>query len=112
MRFKSFFLEKNLNWGLELELELELGRLGDLYTGLVAQTLAPKKHFSSFVFFQLYFNKRYAEVAINDFVMHLIKLFRNDLEDKDADGRKNNETKTYGSEKRYCLRKCFHLFKK
>ena len=26
--------------------------------------------------------------------MHLIKLFRNNLEDKDADGRKNNETKT------------------
>ena len=27
-----------------------LGSLGDWYTGLDAQTLAPKKHFSSFLF--------------------------------------------------------------
>ena len=32
---------------------------------------APKKHFSSF-FFQLDFNKKYLEVAINDLTLHLI----------------------------------------
>ena len=47
------------------------GRLGDRYTGLCAQTLASKKSFSSFLF-QLYFNKKQVEVAINDFTMHLI----------------------------------------
>ena len=40
------------------------GSLGNRYTGLGAQTLAPKKQFSSFPF--LYFNKEYVEVAIND----------------------------------------------
>ena len=41
------------------------------------QTLPPKKQFSIF-FFQLYFNKKYDEVAINDLTMHLIisKRFR------------------------------------
>ena len=47
------------------------GCLGDRYTGLGAQTLAHKKQFSSFLF-QLYFNKKYVKVAINDFTMHLI----------------------------------------
>ena len=46
------------------------GRLGDRCTGFGAQILAPK-NFSS-LFFQLYFNKKYVEVAINDFTMHLI----------------------------------------
>ena len=40
-----------------------LGRLG-------AQTLAHKEHFSLF-FLQLYFSKKYVEVAINDFAMYL-----------------------------------------
>ena len=41
------------------------------YTGLGAQTLAHKKHFSSFLF-QFYFNKSYVEGAIIDFTMQLI----------------------------------------
>ena len=40
-----------------------LGRLGDRYT---------KKRFSSFLFLQSYFNKKYVEVALNDFTMRLI----------------------------------------
>ena len=40
-------------------------------------------------FFQLYFNKKYVEVAINDFIMHLISWY----------------------ERRNCLRKCFPLSK-
>ena len=47
------------------------GRLGDRHTGLDAITLAPKKHFPRFLF-QLYFNKKYVEVGINGFTMHLI----------------------------------------
>ena len=47
------------------------GCFGDRYTGLSAQTLAPKKGYSSFLF-QLCFNKKQVEVAINDFTMHLI----------------------------------------
>ena len=47
------------------------GHLGDWYTGLGTQTLAPKTHFSSF-FFLLYSNKKYVEVVINDITKHLI----------------------------------------
>ena len=47
------------------------GCLGDQYTSFGAHTLAPNKHFSSFLF-QLYFNKKYFEVVINAFTMHLI----------------------------------------
>ena len=42
----------------------------------------PKITFQVF-FIQLYFNKKYVEVAINDFTMHLI--FWNDLEYRIAD---------------------------
>ena len=45
------------------------GHLGDRYTGLGAQTLAPKKTFYVF-YVQLYFNK-YIEVVINNFLMQL-----------------------------------------
>ena len=38
--------------------------------GLGAQTLAPKRHFSTF--FSVIFQQKYVEVAINDFTMHLI----------------------------------------
>ena len=47
------------------------GRLRDRYTGLGAQTLARKKTLQVF-FFQLYFIKKYIDVAINDFTKHLI----------------------------------------
>ena len=47
------------------------GCLGDWYTGLGTQTLAPKKHYQDF-FVQLYFNKKYVEVAINYFTVHVI----------------------------------------
>ena len=45
--------------------------LREWYKGLGDQNLAPKKLFK-FTFFQLYFNKKYVEVANNDFTMHLI----------------------------------------
>ena len=48
------------------------GRLEDRYTDLDSQTLAFKNQFSSVIFFQLYFNKKYIEMAINDFAMLLI----------------------------------------
>ena len=48
------------------------GRLEDRYTDLDSQTLAFKNQFSSVIFFQLYFNKKYIEMAINDFTMLLI----------------------------------------
>ena len=47
------------------------GCLGDQYTGLGAQTLIPKYHFSSFVL-SVVFQQKYIEVAINDLTMHLI----------------------------------------
>ena len=49
------------------------GHLGDQFTSLGTQNLAPKKHLLSF-FFQLYLNKKYVDVAINSFTMHLITL--------------------------------------
>ena len=44
------------------------GRLGDWYTSLGTKK-APVS-----LFFQFYFNKKYVEVAINDFTVHLIIL--------------------------------------
>ena len=47
------------------------GCLRDHCTGLgVCKLWHPKKSFQVF-FFQLYFNKKYLEVVINDFTMHL-----------------------------------------
>ena len=48
------------------------GRLGDRYTDLGAQTLAPKKPFLIFSFSSCISTKKYVEVAISDFTMHLI----------------------------------------
>ena len=45
------------------------GHLVGQYTGLDIQILAPKKHFSSFLF-SVVFNKKYADVAVNDFTMN------------------------------------------
>ena len=83
------------------------GRLGDWYIGLGAPTLVAKKHFSRFLF-QLYFNKKYVEVAINDFTMHLIisKLLRRQ---KFRQKRKIMRRGTI--ERGNCLQKCFHLLK-
>ena len=46
-----------------------MNRLGDRYTGLGTQTLAPEKRFK---FSQFFFYKKYFEVAITDFTMYLI----------------------------------------
>ena len=48
------------------------GRLGDRYTGLGAQTLAPKKHVLGFLFSVVFYLKKYVEVVLSDFTMHLI----------------------------------------
>ena len=81
--------------------------LRDHYTSLNAQTLGPKKHFS--IFFQLYFNKKYVEIAISDFTVNPIisKWLRTKMQTEE----KNNETRQGRSERRNCLRKCFHSFK-
>ena len=44
------------------------------YTGLGAKTLVPKKHASSFLFsVEVTISRRkYVEVAVNDFTMHLV----------------------------------------
>ena len=47
------------------------GRLGDRYTSLGVQNLTPENTFQIFLF-QLYFNKKYVEAAINDLKMHLV----------------------------------------
>ena len=66
-----------------------------LFRTLVYQFGCPnsgaQKHFSSF-FFQLYFNKKYIEVAVNDFTMHLINLKWRRIQKKYTE-EKNNETK-------------------
>ena len=46
------------------------GHLGDQSNSLGAQ----KNAFQALFFFQLYFNKEYVQVVINDFTMHLIIL--------------------------------------
>ena len=83
-------------------------RFGDRYTRLGDQTLAPKNSYQVF-FFQLYFNKKRVKVAINDFTMHLniLKwLRRQNCKQK----KKNNEVVKGWSERRNCLRNCFHSF--
>ena len=47
------------------------GCLGDWYNSLGTQILGPKKHFSSFLFL-VAFQKKHADVAINNFTKHLI----------------------------------------
>ena len=67
------------------------GRLEDRYTGLGGKTLVAKWNF---FFFQLYYNKNYVEVAINDFTMPL----------KNADRRENNETKRSKRKKKLSMK--------
>ena len=83
------------------------GLFGDRYTGLRAQILVPKNNFKVF-FFQLYFNKKYVEVAINDFTMHLTVLKR--LRIQKCRHKKKTMRQRSRSEKRNCQRKCFHSF--
>ena len=68
------------------------GCLRDQCTGLgVCKLWHPKKSFQGF-FFQLCFNKKYLEVVINDFTMHLsiLKWLR---KQKIQTEEKNNKTK-------------------
>ena len=83
------------------------GRLGDRYTSLGAQALAPKKVFQVF-FFSYISTKKYVEVAINDFTMHLIisKWFR-----IQKCRQKRKEMRPRGrKERRNCQRTCFYSF--
>ena len=61
------------------------GHLGDQYTGLVAQTLAPKKLFSSILFSVVFQQKECIELVTDDFRVQLIIL--NGLEYINADRR-------------------------
>ena len=74
---------------------------------LGTQTLTPKKTLQVF-FFQLYFNKKCVEVAINDLTMHLIisKCLRN----KNVDRREGEWDKKRLKQMRNCLGKCAHSF--
>ena len=49
------------------------GHLRDQYSHLAPKFWYQKKNFQV-LFFQLHFNKKYNEVTINDFIMHLIIL--------------------------------------
>ena len=77
-----------------------LGHLTDQCTFLGTQTWCPKNTFNVF-FFQLYFNKKYMEVAVSDFKMHIIiskRLRRQQLEEK------NNETKRLMQKKKLFMK--------
>ena len=68
---------------------------------------APKNTFRVF-FFQLYFNKKYFKIEINDLTMHLLisKWLR-----KQKSRQKRKTMRQRGrSERRNCQRKCFHSF--
>ena len=77
------------------------GRLGDRYTGLGAQTLAPKKHVLGFLFSVVFYLKKYVEVVLSDFTMHLIisKWLRRQKWGQKREKMKSKETV------------CFHSFK-
>ena len=73
-------------------------RLGDRYTGLGTQDLASQNQFSSFL--------PPVEVAINDFTMHLI-VSKWLIMQKRRQKRKTMRERGL-SERRNCLKKCFH----
>ena len=91
------------------------GCLGDRNTGLAAQTLEPKKFFSSFSFFSCISTKN----ALNQLFIsiHLVisknpsSYFETDQQTKMLTEEQNNGTKRRRSEKRNGLRKSFHSFK-
>ena len=84
------------------------GQWRNRFTDLNAQTLTLRKHFSSFS--SVVFQRKYVEVAINNFTMHLIisKWLRNQ---KFRQTRKIMRQRGR-SKRRNCQRKCFHSFNK
>ena len=60
-------------------------------------------------FFQLHFMKKYVDVAINDFTKHLI--ISKWLRKTKLQTEGKNKKKKRPTEKRNCLKKCFHSFK-
>ena len=78
------------------------------YFGTPVYRFGRPKNTVQVFFFQLYCNKKYVEVAINDFTMHLIipKCFRIR---KYRQQRKTIRQRGR-SERRNCQRKCFHSF--
>ena len=62
-----------------------------------------------FLFFQLYFNKKYVELAINDFTMHLI--ISKWLRRKKYRQKRKRMRQRLRRKRRNCLRKCFYLLK-
>ena len=85
--------------------------LGDQYTSLGTKLWHPKNTFQV-CFFPLYFIKKYADVAINDFTKHLLKeLFWNGLEGNNADKKKNKKKICQNKREIVCLQKCFHSFR-
>ena len=85
------------------------GCLGDWYNSLGTQILGPKKHFSSFLFL-VAFQKKHADVAINNFTKHLITSNWCKRKKYRQKGKKWEKKKRW-SERRYCLQKSFHSFK-
>ena len=83
------------------------GHLGDWYIGLDTQTLLPKALFK--FFFQLYSNKKYVELLIGDFAMHVIILKW--LKTQKYNKKRKTMRQRGQSERRNYQRMCFHLFK-
>ena len=85
------------------------GRSGDRYTRLGAQTRQRSKSTFQVFFFQLYFNKKYVKVAINDFTMYLI--ISKWLRIKKCRQKRKSVRQKGRSERRNCQRKCFYLIR-
>ena len=78
--------------------------LGDPYTSLGTQTLAPKKYVSCFLF-QLYFNKN--TLNSNQLFYNASKYFEIPQKTK-MQTKEKNKTKSHQSKRRDDLQKCFH----
>ena len=85
------------------------GRLGDWYTCLSTQNLAPKKHFSCFVF-SIVIQWKICGICHQRF-HNASYYFEMAQKTKMQTKEKNNETKRRRSGRRNCLQKCFLLFK-
>ena len=73
----------------------------------VSKLWRPKNNFQVF-FFRLYFNKKYVQVAINDFTMYLI--ISKWLKRQKCRHKRKKMRQRCWSERRNCQQKCFHSF--
>ena len=90
-------------FGCNLVGEMEILRIIDEFNLFCNRPYSGSTYF--FIEAQLK-KKKYVEVMINDFTMHLIILKW--LRKQKCTQKRKNETKSHRSERRNCLRKCFH----